>query len=577
MTNKQISDIFLRIADALEIKDENIFRVRAYRTAAQSISGLTRELSEIYREDSAELNNIPGIGKDLKKKIEEMVSTGKLEYYRTLMEEFPKGFLDMLDLAGLGPKKLIKLRDELNISNVHDLEIACIEGRLEKIEGMGLKTQEKLIASIKHFKKKEGRMLLPEAHERARDILSHLGRSGNFKKAEIAGSLRRGSETVGDIDILALADDEEKAMDHFAGYPYAERVIAKGMTKSSISLESGVQVDIRIVKEESFGAALLYFTGSKEHNVKLRALAKRKGWKVNEYGIFRVSKSGKETRVAGRTEEDVYSSLDMQWIPPELRENRGEIEAALEGTLPKDLVKVSDIKGDLHIHTTASDGKADIMDMIKAAKKKGYKYIAVTDHSKLIKIAGGMDEKRLLKRAEEIRKIAGREKGIKVLAGIEVDILEDGRLDLEDHALKELDIVVAAVHSKFSLKREEQTARILRAMDNKYVNILAHPSGRLITKRSAIELDFDSVFRKAAEKNIFMEINTHGERADLNDAHCARAKELGCRFAINTDAHETIQLDDMPYGIITARRGWLVKDDVLNTYSFSKLMKAIKR
>ncbi|MDP8258784.1 MAG: DNA polymerase/3'-5' exonuclease PolX [Candidatus Aadella gelida] len=577
MKNKQIEDIFLRIADALEIKDENIFKVRAYRTAAHNISGLSRELSEIYSEDESSLGDIPGVGKDLKEKIIELISSGKLTYYEDLMKEFPEGFLDMLDLAGLGPKKIKKLKDELGINNAHDLEVACVEGRLKSIEGMGIKTQEKLIDSIKHFKKREGRMLLPEAYECANDIVAHLKKSKYIKKIEIAGSLRRGMETVGDLDILVESDDKDKVMDHFTGYPETESLIARGDTKSSISLKNGTQVDIRVVDTKSFGASLVYFTGSKEHNVRIRSIAKKYGYKVNEYGVFKVTKAGKEKYIAGLTEEDLYKALKMQWIPPELRENRGEIEAALEGTLPDGLLKIGDIKGDLHLHTTASDGRADIMEMIERAKKKGYKYIAVTDHSQYVKIARGMDEKQLLKRMEKIRKIDRSIKGIKVLAGVEVDILEKGKLDLEDYALKEADIVIAAVHSKFSLDEKSQTRRMLKAMDNKYVNVLAHPSGRLITKRRPIELDFDKVFKEAAENNIFLEINTHGERTDLNDLHCIRAKELGAKFVINTDAHETDQLDEIKYGVITARRGWLVKDDALNTYSLGKMLKALRR
>ena len=440
-----------------------------------------------------------------------------------------------------------------------------------------MKTQEKLIDSIRHFKKREGRMLLTEAYECVENIIAYLKRSKNFKKIEKAGSLRRGTETVGDLDILGTAADKQKAMDHFIAYPEFKSLIAKGTTKSSISLKDGTQVDLRIVDKESFGSALVYFTGSKQHNIKLRSIAKTAGCKVNEYGVFKISKTGKEKRIAGKTEEEFYSKLNMQWIPPELRENRGEIESALKKTLPEDLLCADDIKGDLHIHTTASDGRSDIKDIIKAAKDKGYKYIGITDHSKHVKVAGGMDETQLLRRVKEIRKIAGSIKGIKILAGVEVDILDKGKLDLEDYALKELDIVIAAVHSKFSLDKETQTTRMLKAMDNKYVNVLAHPSGRLITKRKAIELDFDKVFKKATENNVFMEINTHGDRADLNDINCIRAKELGCKFVINTDAHEAGQLDGMKYGVITARRGWLVKDDVLNTYSFSKMIKAMKR
>ena len=577
MDNKEIAEVFSRIADILEIKNENVFRVRAYRTAALNITSLARQLSDIYAEDPSIIDTIPGIGKDLKAKIIELIETGELAYYNELMEEFSPGFLDMMTLEGLGPKKLRKLKDELGIENVDQLEEACKKGKLEALEGMGAKTEEKLLAAIGHYRLKQGRMLLPEAYEQAEEIIAYLERSKNFKKVEKAGSLRRGRETVGDLDILSVAKDAEMAMEYFCKYPLAGSVIAKGPTKSSIKLKNGTNVDLRVIDESCFGAALVYFTGSKQHNVKIRHIAKQKGLKVSEYGVFKVSKAGKEKFVAGKTEEEVYNKLGMDWVPPELRETRGEVEAAQKGKLPENLIDIKDIKGDLHIHSTASDGRASLEEIVKKAKSLGYKYVAVSDHSKNVAIANGMDEKRLLKNVEKIRKLDKKIKGIKVLAGVEVDILDKGKLDLDDSALKELDIVIAAIHSRFSLGKKEQTERILRAMDNKYVNALAHPSGRLITRRKPLELDFDRLFKKAADNNIFMEINTHGERIDLNDVNCIRAKELGCRFLISSDAHEVDQMDLMIYGVITAKRGWLEKKDVINTYSLDKLLKTVKR
>lgn len=577
MDNKQIADIFSRIADMLEIKDENVFKVRAYRTAALNILGLGRQLADVYKEDPSKIEDIPGIGKDLKLKITEMIETGKLKYYDELIREFPRGFLDMLNLAGLGPRKLRKLKDELGIGDVDDLEKACKAGKVAKLEGMGDKTQEKLLEAIEHFRKKEGRMLLVEADLYSRKILEYLKGSKVFKKIERAGSLRRGSETVGDIDILAVASDAGRAMDHFAAYPGTENVIAKGATKSSITIKEGPQVDLRVIDPAEWGAALVYFTGSKLHNVKIRHIAKDKGLKVSEYGVFSVNAStGAEKKIAGKTEEDVYRALGMEWIPPELREDRGEVELALRKDLPE-LVEMGDIKGDLHLHTTETDGRASVEEIIKASKKRGYKYIAITDHSKNVKVANGMDEKRLLEHAERIRKYASRIKGMDVLVGVEVDILEDGKLDLKDAVLKELDIVIISVHSKFTLEKDKQTRRMLKAMDNPYANVLAHPSGRLITTRSPIQMDFDAVFRKAAERGIFLEINTHGERIDLNDVNSRRAKELGAKFVINSDAHDLAQLDQLAYGVITARRGWLEKDDVLNTYPLAKMRKALKK
>ncbi|MFH1798090.1 MAG: DNA polymerase/3'-5' exonuclease PolX [Candidatus Omnitrophota bacterium] len=569
--------IFSRIADILEIKGENVFKIRAYRVAAQNISGFSSQLNDVYKESPALLEEIPGIGKDLKEKIIEMIETSKLKYHEELVKEFSSGFVDMLNLSGMGPKKLKKLRDELNIKNINDLEKACKEGKLAAIEGMAEKTQEKLLQAIKHYRESEGRMLISEAGYFSAKITEYLSQSKLFKKIETAGSFRRGAETIGDIDILATTDNAGAAMYYFVNYPEAREIIAKGLAKSSISVKEGPQIDLRIADDVSYGAALVYFTGSKQHNIKIRAFAKNKGYKVNEYGVFSTGASGKEKMIAGLREEDVYKSLGMEWIPPELREDQGEVEAAIAAKLPKNLLEAGHIQGDLHSHTNATDGHDSLEEMVRAAQAKGYKYIAITDHSKAVKIANGMDEEKLLMHAEKIRKFAKKIKGIEILAGVEVDILEKGKLDLEDYALKEMDIVIAAAHSHFGLDEEKQTARVLKAMDNKYVNILAHPSGRLITSRSSIQADFDKIFKHAAWRGICLEINTHGERIDLNAAHCRRAKELGAKFAINTDAHSASQLDLIVYGVVTARRGWVEKQDVINTYSFSKLVKMLRR
>ncbi len=576
MENKEIADIFSHIADILEIKDENVFRIRAYRVAAQNISSLSRQLKDLYGEDPSKLEKIPGIGKDLKEKIIEMISTNALKYYDELMKEFSPGFLDMLNLSGLGPKKLRKLRDVLGIEDMDDLEEACEKGKLEGIDGMGARTQDKLLDAIKHFRKREGRMLLTEADFYADRMIKYLSKSKNFKKLEKAGSLRRGRETVGDLDILAVAKDPQKAMDYFTGHPDVEEVIAKGSTKSSISLRNGPQIDLRVIDDKCFGAALQYFTGSKQHNVQVRQIAKRKGYKVSEYGVFSVGK-GKERFVAGKTEEEVYRKLGMDPPPPELREAQGEVEAAMKGKLPKNLLQLKDIKGDLHLHTTATDGRATVEELIEAARKKGYQYIAITEHSKNVRVAHGLDERQLMRHVEKVRKTAKKTRGIKVLAGVEVDILAKGKLDIRDSVLKELDIVIASIHSNFSLNRERQTERILRAFDNKYVHALAHPSARLISSRSSIFADFEKIFEAAVERNIYLEVNTHGERIDLNDIHCRMAKEMGAKFVINTDAHEVAQLGEMKYGVITARRGWVEKNDVLNTFTYEKLVKALKR
>ncbi|MBL7073216.1 MAG: DNA polymerase/3'-5' exonuclease PolX [Candidatus Omnitrophica bacterium] len=577
MNNKEIASIFYRIGDALEIKGENVFKIRAYRRAARNIMDLPREVSALFQQDPSRINSIPGVGRDLKEKIVEMLSSGRLAYFESLMKEFPPGFFDMLKLSGLGPKRLKKFKEKLNIKNIDDLEKACRQHSLSKLEGEGERAEAKLSAAIEYYKKGVGRFLLQDAEYIAEKTVAYLKKSSVFKKIEIAGSLRRGKETVGDIDILAEVRDKSKAMDYFAAMPLAEKIIAKGAVKSSILVKGGAQLDLRVASAGSFGAALMYFTGSKAHNIKLRRIAKLKKRKVNEYGIFSVSAGGKEKKLAGKTEKDVYQKLGMPWIPPELREDNGEIEAALAGRLPENLLTEKDILGDLHLHTRETDGNVSVKDIVKEAKRRGYKYIAITNHSKYVRIARGMDEKRLLAHVADIRKISADISGIKVFAGIEVDILEDGRLDLEDYALKELDIVIAAVHSHFSLDEKKQTERMIKALNNKYVNVLAHPSGRLITTRTPISLDFEKIFLLCAKNNVFLEVNTHGERIDLNDLHCRMAKNLGAKFVINTDAHDIAQLDAMKYGVITARRAWLEKKDVLNTYAAGKLIKALCR
>ena len=577
MNNDEVADIFYRIADMLELKEANIFRVRAYRTAAHNIKSLSDRIADLFEKDKSVLDNIPGEGKELKDKLTEIFESGSLSYYEELKSGFPEGFLDLLNIQGLGPKKLKKIQEALNIKNVDDLEAACKNGEIEGIEGMGEKTQDKLLDSIGHFREKQGRMLLQEADLIAAEIIKYLSGSGLFKNIEKAGSLRRGKETVGDIDILAVGADNIKAMEYFTRYPRVEKVLSKGPTKSSVTIKGGPQVDLRIVEDSSFGSALVYFTGSKEHNVGIRKFARSRGLKVSEYGVFELSPEDGDVFIAGRTEKEVYNALGMEWIPPELREGMGEIEIALKRKIPADLLLEKDIKGDLHIHSNETDGSASVGEMIRACKSRRYGYMAVTDHSAYVKIANGMDGKRLLKHCDKIRKTASKVKGIKVLTGVEVDILKDGTLDISDDVLKELDIVIASIHSNFTLSKEKQTLRILKALDNKYVNVLAHPSGRLITTRKGLDFDKEAVFEKASENCVALEINTHGERIDLNDINSRKAKEFGAKFSINTDAHTLAQLDLMKYGVITARRAALVKEDVINTYSYGELMKFIKK
>ncbi|KJJ83627.1 phosphotransferase domain-containing protein [Candidatus Omnitrophus magneticus] len=579
MKNREISEIFSEIADILELKGDNAFRIRAYRTAGQNIINLDRQISDIYKEKGMEgLCDIHGIGKDLAEKIVEMIQTGVLKHHQELLKEFSPGFLGLLNISGIGPKKLKQLRDELNVNTVDDIEKACKNGSLETLDGMGEKSRDKLLEAIQYYKQQLGKTLLVKGEKLADELIAYLSESYYFEKLEKAGSLRRGQETIGDIDILAVTSNVEEAVDYFTRYRGAQQILSKGRLMVSIILKEGIQADLRLIEKSSFGAGLVYFTGSKSHNIKLRKIAKNKGLKVNEYGVFKVNDvTGEDELVSSKKEEDIYASLGMEWIPPELREDTGEIELALAGKIPKDLVELEDIKGDLHIHSTASDGRNSIEENIESAVARGYKYIALTDHSKLIKIAHGMDETRLLEHVGYIRKIAAKRKDIKILAGIEVDILTDGTLDLADYALKELDIVIASVHSKFLLEENIQTERIMRALDNPYVNILAHPSGRIITSRTPMQIDFERLFKHAVARGVYLEINTHGERVDLNDKNARRAKELGAKFVINTDAHDTGQMDLMKFGIKTARRAWLSKDDIINTKTINELLRILKR
>ncbi|MBD3296416.1 MAG: PHP domain-containing protein, partial [Candidatus Omnitrophica bacterium] len=423
MDNRIISSIFEKIADILEIKGENVFRVRAYRTASRNIRGAGRQLSDIIREAPEAVRDIPGIGKDLAEKIMEMVETGHLAYYSELTRQFPSGMLDMIDLEGLGPKKVKKLYDELGVDSIDELEKACRNGRVSALEGMGPRTEKKLLSSIGYFREKHGRMLLPEAWELADEIVDDLKQCRGIEKLRKAGSLRRGRETIGDIDILAVSTDTAEIMDRFIGHPRVEQVLARGVTKSSVKLHNGTNVDLRIVDRDCFGAALLYFTGSMEHNVRLRGIAKRRDLKLSEYGVFRPSSgSGEAEKIAGRTEKDVYAALGMQFIPPELRESRGEVEAAQKGSVPQDLITGKDLRGDLHLHSDRTDGKVSPRAVIEEAIRLGYDYIALTDHSKLVRIAGGLDGKELMEHAARLRKLDSEYDEITVLAGVEVDI-----------------------------------------------------------------------------------------------------------------------------------------------------------
>ena len=570
ITNADIASIFNKVADLLEIKGENPFKVRAYRNAARTIENIGKSLSDLV-EEGYDLTKLPGIGHDLSEYIKEIVKTGKFSKLEKLQKEIPSHLVDMLSIEGLGPKRIKVLYETLHVESMEDLRRAAESGEILKLPGFGPTLVEKILKGIRLAKKAGHRFRIDVAKNYAEDLVSYIKQIDGIIHIDVAGSYRRRKETVGDLDILVTAKDWEKVTDHFVKYSGIKEVVSKGPTRSTVILKSDLQVDLRSVPNESYGAALHYFTGSKAHNIAIRTIGVKLGLKINEYGIFKGEK-----RVGGEKEEDVFNSVGLPFIEPELRENRGEIEAAKSGKLPN-LVKLEDIVGDLHMHTKYTDGKNSIEEMAEAAIKKGYKYIAITDHSKRVTVAKGLDEKRLLKQIEEIDKLNEKYKNFTILKGIEVDILEDGTLDLSNDVLKELDVVVGAVHSKFKLSREKQTKRVLKAMDNPYFNILAHPTGRLIGSREGYDIDIEKIIEHAKENGCFLEINAQPERLDLNDINAKLAKEAGVKMAISTDAHNIFTLDYMEYGVNQARRGWCEKKDILNTYPLKELKKLFKR
>lgn len=570
MRNQEIAKIFNDIADILEIKGDNPFRIRAYRRAAQNIDAFSRDVAEISAE---ELREIPGIGSDLAGKIHEYVNTGSLKIYEDLKKEVPSGLVDLLTVPGLGPKTSKLLFDKLHIKDIDDLEKHAQEGRLKGLPGIQAKTEENILKGIAMIRRHTGRFPIGRVLPVAEGILGKLKEKAPVNKLNIAGSLRRWKDTVKDIDILATSKAPQKVMDVFVHLPQVKEVLMKGPTKSSLITNEGIQVDLRVVDEGSFGAALAYFTGSKEHNIRLREMAVRKGLKINEYGIFDV-KTGE--KLGGENEGDVYKILDMSYIPPELREDTGEIEAALEGKLPK-LIELKDIKGDLHVHTKSSDGSHDIQELIDAAKARGYEYLAITDHSKGLAVARGLSIDQVLEQNKKVKALNKKLKGFKLLSGTEMDIKSDGSLDYPDEVLRQLDIVVASIHSGFRQSKEQITKRLVSAMKNPYVSIIAHPSGRLIGERDAYEIDMEEVLKTAKETGTAIEINAYPLRLDLTDIYVRKAKETGVSLTINTDTHVIYQFDFMAYGIGTARRGWAEKKDVLNASSYDVLIKRIRK
>ena len=559
MKNAEIAALFSEIADFLEIKGENPFRVRAYRRAAQAMEGLAEDVAALA--DRGELLEIPGIGRDLAGKIQEFLQCGVVEYLEGLRREIPVGVVELMRIHGVGPKTAKLLYEQIGVDSVEKLEELAKEHKLAGLPGIQAKTEENILKGIAVWRGGRERTPLGAALTLAETILETLRDLEEVDQISTAGSLRRMKETVKDIDILVTSKTPARIMEVFVGLPNVAEVLAHGETKSSLRLREGIQVDLRVVEPDCFGAALQYFTGSKQHNIRVRELAQRRELKVSEYGVFD-GRSGK--RVAGATEEDVYRAVGLPFIPPELREDTGEIEAALADRLPT-LVALADIRGDLQLHTTWSDGAHSLADLAAGVQTKGYQYMAVTDHSKSVTVANGMDEARVVQMIAEVRSLNRRLRRFRVLAGCEVDILADGSLDFPDEILAQLDLVQISVHSRFKMSLEEMTARITRAVRHPLVHILGHPTGRLIGERAAYEVDMEAVLQSAKVAGIAVEINASPSRLDLNDLHARRAKDLGIPITISTDAHTMPQLDFMRYGVAVARRAWLTPGDVLNT------------
>ncbi len=585
MRNKDVAGLFNEIADILELKGENVFRVNAYRRGAQNIEGLSRAIEDIAAEGS--LLELPGIGKDLAAKIAEYLESGEIDYLNELRTETPQVLLAMLRIPGVGPKTAVRLQAELGIESLDELKRAALDHRIQELPKMKAKTEENILKGLEFLSRASARTPIGTALPLAERFVAELAELPEVKKISVAGSLRRFRETVGDIDILVTSRSPEKVIAHFTHLDDAVRILAEGSTKGSVVTRDGIQVDLRVVEESSYGSALNYFTGSKEHNIRLREIALQRGMKLSEYGVFKTTgaarrkrrageKARKEIRVAGKTEKEVYRALGLPYIPPEIREDSGEIEAAREGTLPT-LVEIEDIRGDLHCHSSYSDGASPLEEVAAAGKKRGYSYILVTDHSRSLHIANGLSPERLRKQLAEIDSINARLRGFKLLKGSEVDILPDGSLDMDEALLARLDVVYVAIHSKFKLDRAAMTKRVIRAMENPYANVLAHPTGRLIGVRDAFEIDMREVIRAAARTGTAIEINAHPARLDLDATTCRAAAAAGVMISIGTDTHVLSELDYMLYGVGTARRGWLTKSHILNTRPARELLSLLRK
>ena len=569
--NIEISKIFNDIVNILKIKDENRFKIRAYERVAATIENLPMEVETLY--NLGKLDEIPGVGEAISKKIEELIKTGKLEYYENLKQKIPSGVLELLNIPEIGPRKAKLFYEELDIDNVEKLEKAAREHKLQTLPGMGEKAEKKILKGIQLINEGKQRTLLGIALPIAEKMVMQLKSLPEIDQIDIAGSLRRRKDTIGDIDILVSSNHPEKVMEQFTHLPEVKEVLAEGLTKSAILTQQNVHVDLRVVELDSFGAAMQYFTGSKAHNVRLREMAVKKGLKINEYGVFQARNNKK---IAGKEEQEIYRKLGLQYIMPELREDRGEFEAAQKKQLPK-LVTIEDIKGDLHTHTSDSDGLNTIDEIVEAAKKKGYEYIAITDHSQSLYVAGGLTEEKLLKQIEQIETINKNLNNFVVLKGIEVDIKSDGTLDFPDSILERLDIVIAAIHTGLKQERGKLMERLTKAMRNPLVNIIAHPTGRIIGYREPYDIDVQELIKIAAETHKVLEINASPERMDLRDIYVKSAREEGVLLAIGTDTHQLSSLENMTYGISIARRGWLEKSNLINTFSLAELKSRLKK
>jgi DNA polymerase (family 10) len=567
--NRALSQVLGEIADLLEIRGDNAFKIRAYRTAAETLATWPQAVAQLNEQ---QLRSIPGIGKDLAARVRELAETGTSTYHKELLEQFPPTILELLRLQGVGPKTVAMLHATLNIKSIEDLAAAAKAGKLKGLKGMGARKEAQILASIEERSRDSGRHLLSDTAETAASLVDFLRIHDRDVELIPVGSLRRGRETCGDIDILAVGG-QPGLMEALISHPHVERVLGQGDTKSSVLLRGGYQADLRLVPLESRGAAMQYFTGSKAHNICVRDRAVQLGFKLNEYGLFRVDD---DSRVAGETEEGIYRALGMDFVEPELRENRGEVEAARGGALPK-LIALSDLRGDLHMHTTETDGKDDLTAMAQAAHRLGREYIAITDHSQALAMANGLDEKRALAHAARVRALNGRFENLTLLAGIECDILSDGRLDLADDCLAQLDIVVASIHSNFAQESQQMTDRILRAIENPWVDVLGHPTGRRLLQRESIKFDMSMVMDSVSRHGVTMEINCQPQRLDLNDAHARAARERGIPLVISTDAHSVNALSRLQWGVQVARRAWVQSGDVLNTRPVDELRARLRR